>query len=71
MDEAALKLGQSTEDVKRHSAGGGGGVEALGQRPESDVALLELGDRSDQVTQRSPKSVQAPHDVRVAGSEVI
>jgi hypothetical protein len=42
LDEAALELGQRAEDVNDHAPGGVRGVHPLGQRPEADVALLEL-----------------------------
>ena len=49
--------------------GGGGGVDRLAQRQKRDVALLELGDRVDEVAQAAAEAVQSLHHERVAGPE--
>jgi len=50
-DELADELGQGGEDVEDQPPAGGGGVQGLVQRAESDAAAAQLGDQADQVGQ--------------------
>jgi len=57
--------------VKDQLAAGGGRVDLLGQAPEADAASLQLGHRLDQVPERSPEPVEAPHHQGVALAGVL
>ena len=70
-DQLALELRQRSEQVQLQRPGGRVGVDRLGQRPERDLALVQLADELDQVPKTSPEPVEAPHDQRVAGAEVV
>jgi len=66
------ELGQRGENLEHQSAIGGGGVDGLLQRPEPDVALLELADGLHEVRQRPAEPVEPPYHQRVPGrSEAI
>src|SRR5450631_1606072 len=69
-DQLALELGKRGEQVQLQAAGGGRGVDALAQRSERDLALLQSGDDVDQVPQAAAGAVQAP-DERVAGQQLL
>ncbi len=64
----SLELGKRGEQVQLQAAGGGRGVDALAQRSERDLALLQSRDDVDQVPQAAAEAVQAPDDERVAGA---
>ncbi len=66
-DDLALELRERAEDVEGEPPAAGGGVDVLGQRPERDLARLELLDELDQVLEAAAEAVQAPDDERVAG----
>jgi hypothetical protein len=57
--------------VQLQAAVGGRGVDALTQRAERDLPLLQSGDDVDQVVQTAAQTVQAPDDERVAGQQVL
>ena len=69
-DEVALELGQRAEDVKDQFAARGGGIDALGQAAQANLALLEGGDDLDEVPQGAAQAVQAPDDQGIAGAHV-
>ena len=48
-DEVAFELGEGTEQMEDELAAGRGGVDVLGERPESDLAIRECGDGFDEV----------------------
>ena len=68
-DDFLLEFGQGAEDVELQAAGGGRGVDLLGQRAKSDLAVVQILDRFDQVFEAAAKPVQAPDHERVAGTE--
>src|SRR5450755_996982 len=70
-DQLAFELSKRGEQVQLQAAGGGRGVDAVAQRSERDLALLEVGDDVDQVAQAAAEAVQAPDHQRVAGEEVL
>jgi hypothetical protein len=66
-NELSLELGQGAEEVEDQAAGWGGGVDALGERAEADLACGEIGDSGDQVAQVPAEAIEPPHDEGVTG----
>src|SRR5271166_3822985 len=64
--ERPLELRQRAEDMEQELTLRRRGVHLLGQRTESDPARLEVGDRLEQMGQRSTEPVQLPDDQAVA-----
>jgi hypothetical protein len=65
-DHAALELGQGGEEVEHQLAAGGGGVDRLGQRAQTDAARTEVLDGLDQLLERAGEAVELPDHERVA-----
>ena len=70
-DQLALELRQGGEQVQLQPPGGRVGVDRLGQRPERDLAFLQLADELDEVPEASAEPIQPPDDERVASAEVV
>ena len=70
-DQVALEVRQGGEDVEDQPSAGGGGVDALPQRPEPDAAVGQRGDGVDEVAQGAAEAVQAPDDQRVALAQLV
>jgi len=67
-DQVPLELGQGREDMKLEFAHRAGGVDALIEAAEADLALLQLFHPLDKVLERPAQAVQAPDDQCVAGA---
>jgi hypothetical protein len=52
-DKIALELGQGSKDVEDELPAGRGGIDGLGQGPESDLAPMELFNGLDELPDRS------------------
>jgi hypothetical protein len=65
-DQVSLKLSQRAEEVEDKLPAAGGGVDLLLEAAEVDTALLQDGYRVDEVAKGAAKSVQSPHNERVA-----
>lgn len=66
-NEPSLEVSQCREDVKDEFAAGGRGVDGpVTNRPKADAATLQLINQGNQMPNRSPKSIETPHQQRVA-----
>lgn len=70
-DDAALEFCERREDVKDETAASGGRVDAVGKRPETDAARLELLHGLDQLPQRARQPIELPDDQRVSLAHVV
>ena len=70
-DEAALEFGERAEYLKHEPAARRRRVDRLGERPESDLAALQLFDRLDELLQRPREPVEFPDDECVAGAKIV
>ena len=61
-DHLPLELCQSAEDVEDQFSTAGRGVDLLGQALETDAPLLQPSDRLYKVWERSPETIELPHD---------
>ncbi len=69
-DEFALQFGQDGEHAEHGSAFGGGGVDALFQDAQADVAFAERCAEGDQMQDGAAEPVQSGDDQGVAGAKV-
>lgn len=58
-DQISFEQGEGSGDVEEQASGWGGGVDGLGQRPESDALSGELFDELDEVRQGAAESVES------------
>jgi hypothetical protein len=65
-DEVSFELGQRTEEVEVQAPAGTGGVDALVEAAEADVAFLRVGHQIDEVPQGPGQPVESPNDESVA-----
>jgi hypothetical protein len=56
-NQAALELGEGADDVEDQFATGAGRVDLLGQRPEANVAPVQLIDDVEQVAKRAAEPI--------------
>ena len=55
--------------MEHEPAGGGGGVDALGQGPEPDATFLELGGEAGEVLHGPAETVELPDDEGVPAAQ--
>lgn len=65
-DEFTLIIRQRPEQPDHKAPGGSGGIDAVDDRPEADVAVCEDVDGLEEVRQRTAKPIESPHDDNVA-----
>jgi hypothetical protein len=70
-DEVALELRQGAEEVKDELAPRRGRIDVLLQTAEADIAPLEIGDRVDQMTQRTSQTVELLDDEGVGRPQLV
>ena len=70
-DDVPLKLGKRSEDVENELSSGCCGVDCLGDRLEAGLAVVEAGDRLNEVLEGAAKSVKAPDDQGVACPDIV
>ena len=70
-DRIALDPGKSAEQVEDEGTAARSRVDAFGQGPESDAALIKFAHRVDQMAHAASETVELPYDQRVAGTQVI
>src|SRR2546422_1078536 len=70
-DDIPFEFGQGGEDVEDQLAAAGGGVDLLGQAFEADPPPLQPGDGLYKVWQRSPETIELPHDEGITRSDVV
>ncbi len=70
-DQVSFEFGKCAEQMKHEFAGGGRGVNVLGERPEADLAVSECRDGFDEVAKQPAEPVEPPHDERVARPQLV
>jgi hypothetical protein len=69
-DQLAFELGDRGQDVEEQPADRGGGVDALLQDPQPDLALLQLDGQGGEVLDRPAEAVESSDDQDVARAQV-
>jgi hypothetical protein len=70
-DDVALELGKRSENVEDELLLGGGGIHRFGDRFEADPAVVEAGDRLDEVGEGPAQPIQTPDDQCVTWADVV
>lgn len=66
-DLLPLELGEHGQLAKEHTADGGGGVDAMGERDKVDLPFPQFAEDLEQVQRGATEPVELPDHQRIAG----